>query len=439
MKSLTLKYRPLKFEDIVGQEVNVRFLSTLIKRGQLGKNLILYGPWGASKTTSVRIYARGLNCQNPTEFGSPCNICDSCRLFLADQYTDYIEVDGATQGGKDKIKDLVKIAQSPPFFERYRVINIDECHNLSKPAWDALLKLIEEPPPYLVFIFTTTEFLKVPETIQSRCHNLEVKLLPKNISKQHLKKVCVWEQIKYEEEALDVIVNLSKGHPRDLIKNLEQVNYFGDITFENTLMVFNLNYVQNLIQITSGLFSKDNLKIVLSTLREWYSQPGNIFNILKSFLLTLYKVKYLGLKDCDDVSFSLISEKDIEKIYQKCYNLTKEYDLNIEVVFDGLFSRMSGTKIGSYIELYAFIILLYNFIHLRRCETQEIKKIGLNPTKVSGVTTKEGREFIKAYKQNSVETEEEVSIGGNGKMYPHLLLNKGFSFKKKTDVNIVTV
>ena len=106
MQSLTLKYRPKIFEDILGQKMNNKFLSTLIKRGQIGRNIILHGPWGSSKTSACRIYARALNCLNPTESGSPCNKCNNCKLFFEKQYSDYIEVDGATQGSKEKIKDL---------------------------------------------------------------------------------------------------------------------------------------------------------------------------------------------------------------------------------------------------------------------------------------------------------------------------------------------
>lgn len=433
MQSLTLKYRPTVFEDVVGQEVNNKFLSTLIKRGQIGKNLILYGPYGSGKTSLNRIYARALNCINPTKLGSPCNICDNCELFFKKQYPDYIELDGANRGGKDKIKELVEIAQSYPYIGKYRIICVDECHNLTKQSWDTLLKLIEEPPPYLIFIFTTTEYNKVPDTIQSRCYDLEVKLLDSIISKKYLIEICNKELFKYEDKALGFLSYISKGHPRDLVKNLEKVLYFGDITLENTLTIFNLDYIQSLVKIYKAIFIKENLVEVLRHIKDWYVAPGKIFEELKIFIIALYCSKYKNINVQLSDIFSCIPKQDIDEIWNNLQIIVKEFNIKVEDLFKVIFEVFNKSGVTSYIDLYHFVIKLYNSIYNHHLGDKS--KI-INRVKINNISNKkEGRKFIKGY--NKVNNLNNEIKGGN--LYKHSLLSYGFSFRKNDEVNIKLV
>lgn len=435
MQSLALKYRPITFEKVIGQYVVSRFLSNLIKRGQIGKNIILYGPWGSGKTSLSRIYARALNCENPTSGGSPCNICEKCRLFHEDQYTDYIEVDGATQGGKDKIKDLVEISKSEPYLGHYRVVCIDEAHNLTKQAWDTLLKLIEEPPPYLVFLFTTTEYVKVPETIQSRCQDFEVRLLDQKTSIQCLTHICEVESFRFEDRALEIISYLSKGHFRDLIKNLEKVYYFGGITLDNVLTVFNFDYARNVVGIFDALFGGEDVSEILKDLNAWNMSPDVIFNTLKSFILMLYcnNYKNMGL-NIDHVGF--ISEASVAGVYNNLLNIADSNGLDIGILFDKLLTMFDRRPTLSNIELQIYMVRLYNYIYLYNLDNKgkDLERVNVKPYIMKESIKQEGRKFIESYQRPEVSP---VSESAEGKIYPHSLINLGFSSKKKSEINMV--
>lgn len=298
-ESLPLKYRPLVFEDLVGQAVPQTYLSKLILRKKPA-HIILHGGYGSGKTTSGRIYSRALNCMavNP-QTGSPCNKCVHCKAHLAETFTDYIEMDAASSGKVEKIKELTEIAMTRPMFGRRRILLIDEAQGLSKQAWDALLKLIEEPPEYLTFIFATTEVDKVRPAILSRCTTLEVSLLDHQTAVAHLKKICGLEGFSYEEKALDLIAFVSKGHSRDLLKNLEQCSFYsGDsITVEATLEVLSLGYVTNIIRFMRA-WREGKLDEMVSALHSWNSPPSMILNVLQEFLIfVLYStVNQTGVK-----------------------------------------------------------------------------------------------------------------------------------------------
>ena len=284
-ESLPLKYRPLIFEDLVGQPVPQTYLSKLIQRKK-SAHIILHGGYGSGKTTSGRIYARALNCLSVQESGSPCNLCINCKSHLSESFTDYVEMDAASSGKVDEIKKLTELAITRPMFGRRRILLIDEAQGLSKQAWDALLKLIEEPPEWLTFIFATTEVDKVRPAILSRCTALEVSLLDHVTSVTHLKKICGLEGFQYEEKALDLIAFVSKGHSRDLLKNLEQCSFYaGDsISVESTLEVLSLGYVTNIIKFMRA-WREGKLEEMISSLHSWNSPPSLILTVIQEFLV----------------------------------------------------------------------------------------------------------------------------------------------------------
>lgn len=223
---LARKYRPQSFKDLRGQEVLVRTLSNAIESGRIAHAFVLTGIRGIGKTTTARIIARALNCTGPTDTGGPtidpCGLCGNCLAIANDRHVDVIEMDAATNTGVDNVRDLVEAVQYAPALGRYKIFIIDEVHMLSKSAFNALLKTLEEPPPYIKFIFATTELRKIPVTILSRCQRFDLKRLDTETLAAHLTDVCAQEGVEAEAEALTLIANAGDGSVRDALSLLDQ-------------------------------------------------------------------------------------------------------------------------------------------------------------------------------------------------------------------------
>lgn len=360
--SLPLKYRPERFEDLIGQETIARYLASLIKRGGIGKNLILSGAYGSGKSSSCRVYARALNCLQPTEAGSPCNTCDHCAAFFKQEFPDYLEVDGASSGRVDAIKNLVDFAKTPPMFGRKRVINIDEAQGVSRQAFDALLKIIEEPPPWLVFIFTTTELNKIREAIQSRCQKLQVKLLEHTVAVAHLEHVCKAEQLNYERPALELIAFLSKGHPRDLLTNLEQVTYLGDVTLENTKALFNLGYIVNLQRFWRALFDAD-YTAAREALRTWADNPATILDTLREFALYLSYTYVQHINVTLNPIFGFLPKGDVNAIFNAIRSRADRASISAEQAMGAITGALGKAQCHTPVALELLLNDLYALVH----------------------------------------------------------------------------
>ena len=225
--------RPGRFEDLVGQEFVVSTLKSSIENGQIAHAYLFSGPRGCGKTSSARILAKSLNCQNgPTV--NPCGVCSSCKEIAAGTSLDVIEIDGASNTSVNDIRQIKDEVLYPPNSGKYKIYIIDEVHMLSTSAFNALLKTIEEPPPYIIFIFATTELHKVPATIKSRCQHFNFKLVDIEKIKESLDAACKEMNITAEEEALFWIAKESTGSMRDAYTLFDQVAAFsgGNITYE---------------------------------------------------------------------------------------------------------------------------------------------------------------------------------------------------------------
>lgn len=225
--------RPRRFEDVIGQEFVVATLQKSITAGKIAHAYLFSGPRGCGKTTSARILARALNCEKgPT--ATPCGVCPACVEIARGSSLDVIEIDGASNTSVNDVRQIKDEVQFPPNSCRYKVYIIDEVHMLSTSAFNALLKTIEEPPPYVVFIFATTELHKVPATIKSRCQQFNVRLVPVELLKNVLAEAAAESGIKADEEALFWIAREATGSVRDAYTLFDQVAAFSDghITFE---------------------------------------------------------------------------------------------------------------------------------------------------------------------------------------------------------------
>jgi DNA polymerase-3 subunit gamma/tau len=224
---LARKYRPSTFAELIGQEAMVRTLSNAFATGRIAHAFILTGVRGVGKTTTARILARGLNCVGPDGSGgvtvAPCGVCANCRQIAEDRYSDVVEMDAASRTGVDDIRELTEgLLYRKPDLGRYRVYIIDEVHMLSRSAFNALLKTLEEPPPHAKFVFATTEIQKVPLTVLSRCQRFSLRRVPVELLAEHYRRIAEAEAVEAEPAALALIARAADGSVRDGLSLLDQ-------------------------------------------------------------------------------------------------------------------------------------------------------------------------------------------------------------------------
>ncbi len=240
--ALARKWRPQQFEDVIGQRGVVETLRNAIASDRLAQSFIFAGPRGVGKTTTARILARALNCVNgPTP--DPCGQCDACREIAEGRDVDVMEIDGATYTGVDAVREvIVEPLSIAPMRNRYKIFIIDEVHRLSKNAFDALLKSIEEPPPYVKFMMATTEMDSVPDTILSRSQVFELKALPFSAIRDQLRGVTTQEGVAMDDAALALVARSAEGSMRDALSALDQVLAFTsqDVTAADVSTVLGL-------------------------------------------------------------------------------------------------------------------------------------------------------------------------------------------------------
>src|SRR5437016_2912327 len=236
------KWRPQKFDDVVGQQAVTRTLRNAIASRRLAQAFVFAGPRGVGKTTTARILARALSCEKgPTP--DPCGVCDACTEIAEGRDIDVLEIDAATHTGVDNVREVIISGLSiRPVRNRYKIFIIDEVHQLSMPSFNALLKSIEEPPPHVVFMMATTELEKIPETVLSRSQVYEFRTISTKAIASQLRRIVDAEQITVGDESLHLIARDAEGSMRDAQSKLEQVIAFtgSTITDEDVATVLGL-------------------------------------------------------------------------------------------------------------------------------------------------------------------------------------------------------
>ncbi|MDJ0684079.1 MAG: DNA polymerase III subunit gamma/tau [Alphaproteobacteria bacterium] len=229
---LARKYRPNDFQTLIGQEALVRILTNAIESGRIAQAFMLTGVRGVGKTTTARIIAKALNCTGPDGTGgptpTPCGLCDNCRAIAEDRHLDVLELDAASNTGVDNIREVIDGARYRPVAARYKVYIFDEVHMLSKNAFNALLKTLEEPPEHVKFIFATTEIRKVPVTILSRCQRFDLRRVPIEMLFTHFQSIATAEGRKVEDAALTLVARAADGSVRDGLSILDQAIALSD-------------------------------------------------------------------------------------------------------------------------------------------------------------------------------------------------------------------
>jgi DNA polymerase-3 subunit gamma/tau len=269
-------------------------LKNAIDTGRIGHAYLMTGPRGVGKTTTARIFAKALNCENgPTS--KPCQTCDSCRSITAGNHIDVMEIDGASNRGIDQIRDLREKARYATVSARYKIYIIDEVHMLTNEAFNALLKTLEEPPESVIFIFATTQPRKVPDTILSRCQRFDFRRIPVSDMSEYLKREALKEEITLDSTALSLVCRASGGSMRDALSLMDQLVSFSgnDIKGEEVAKLLGMVETDLLANITSGMLAgntSEAIDQVSSALAEGYSVDellDALIIFLRNFLLTV--------------------------------------------------------------------------------------------------------------------------------------------------------
>ena len=330
-KILALKYRPQVFDDLIGQDVVVETISNSIKSNKTPNAYLFTGIRGVGKTTIARIVAKSLNCLNGIDKICKDKQCENCEAISNSNHIDVLEMDAASKTGVDDVRDLIEFSRYGPTSAKYKIFIIDEVHMLSKQAFNALLKTLEEPPKYLKFIFATTEIKKIPVTIVSRCQRFDLSRIKSKELFEFISKVKDKENGKVTDDALKLIVKISEGSVRDALSLLDRILISQsndkelDLKFAQKIFgYFDKSYLIDLFKLLFEGKEEDVIKIY----RSLYDQGVEPKTFLNDFLEILYYFKNITSLRIEGTNFSLNDEE-----FKKIELLAKDISPQTLVIF----------------------------------------------------------------------------------------------------------
>ena len=318
---LALKYRPQSFNDLIGQEEIAKTIYNSIKINKSPNAYLFTGIRGVGKTTFARIVAKALNCKNGIENLCNKNFCENCASIINSNHIDVLEIDAASKTGVDDVRELLEFSRYAPSVAKYKVFIIDEVHMLSKQAFNALLKTLEEPPEYLKFIFATTEVKKIPITVVSRCQRYDLLRIRSEILFKFIKHVAIKENKSIDDDSIKLIVKISEGSVRDALSLLDRAlisNSENNISIEHLQNIFGYVDRSSYINLFKLIFNGDEPS-VLNHYRSLYDSGVEPQVFLNEFLEILYYIKNISYINLDSSSFSL-NDND----YNNIKSLSKE-------------------------------------------------------------------------------------------------------------------
>tara|TARA_Y100000590_G_scaffold457034_1_gene608805 strand:- start:1804 stop:3477 length:1674 start_codon:yes stop_codon:yes gene_type:complete len=325
-KVLSLKYRPQVFEDLIGQEVITQTIYNSIISNKVPNAYLFTGIRGVGKTTIARIIAKALNCKKGIENLCKKNFCENCQAIINSNHIDVLEMDAASKTGVDDVRDLIEFSRYGPSTAKYKIFIIDEVHMLSKQAFNALLKTLEEPPDYLKFIFATTEIKKIPITVVSRCQRFDLSRVRSEDLFQYIKNIKDIENGKASDEALKLIVKISEGSVRDALSLLDRglITQLEDkeLDLKTAQKIFGYFDKSSLIELLSHLFKGDE-KEVIRIYRSLYAAGIEPKIFLNDFLEVLYYFKNISSLKLEGTNFSL-NDEEFKQISELASSITPE-------------------------------------------------------------------------------------------------------------------
>lgn len=387
--SLYRKYRPQKFEEIIGQEHIVQTLIGALESNQIGHAYIFTGTRGTGKTSIARIFAKAINCQN-RKGSEPCGECKVCKEMTEGNFLDLIEIDAASNRGIDDIRDLREKIRFSPNIGKFKIYIIDEVHMLSTDAFNALLKTLEEPPAHAIFILATTEIHKIPATILSRCQRFDFRRIESDKMFEAIKKIAESEKIKVSEEDLRRIVSLSDGALRDALSSLDQLNSFsaGSISSDILENILGYSKEEKLLEILELIQKKDISKIIYF-INEIIDGGKDIESFLKNLLIFLRKLLIFKIDNKTQSNFS-----DLDKTKEIIDNFSLDQIVNLA---DVLNSVIKNSKF-SFLPQLVFELEIIKFISSETKTEPSLKNKNIAGKLVS--------EIKNVFKTNDEQTEK---------------------------------
>jgi len=325
-KVLALKYRPQTFDDLIGQDVISETISNSIKANKVPNAYLFTGIRGIGKTTTARIVAKSLNCSNGIDNLCKEDLCQNCTAISNSNHIDVLEMDAASKTGVDDVRDLIEFSRYGPTTAKYKIFIIDEVHMLSKQAFNALLKTLEEPPEYLKFIFATTEIKKIPITVVSRCQRFDLSRIKSLELFNFIKKIKDKENGNASDEALKLIVKISEGSVRDALSLLDRalltLDKDKELDLASAQKIFGYFDKSQLISLFQLIFEGKE-KEVLNIYREIYNQGVEPKIFINDFLELLYYFKNIESLNVDGTNFSL-NDEEFNRIKEICEKINNE-------------------------------------------------------------------------------------------------------------------
>ena len=408
-KVLALKYRPQIFDDIIGQEVVAETIINSIKADKVPNAYLFTGIRGIGKTTTARIVAKALNCSNGIEKMCIDNLCENCQSIANSSHIDVLEMDAASKTGVDDVRDLIEFSRYGPTSAKYKIFIIDEVHMLSKQAFNALLKTLEEPPSYLKFIFATTEIKKIPITVVSRCQRFDLSRIKSSELLDFIKKIKDKENGKVTDDALKLIVKISEGSVRDALSLLDRallsLDNDKELDLNSAQKIFGYFDKSQLIDLFELILRGEEEKVI-KIYRKIYDQGVEPKIFLNDFLELLYYFKNINSLTLESTNFSLNDEE-----FNKIKNISNQIQPDVLILF-WQFSIKSLEELdivsNQHLSIEMFLIRLMHLSSVKQVKQIDTKLKEENST--SKIEIKTETKIIDQIKNISQEEKKNPEI-----------------------------
>ena len=330
-KVLALKYRPKTFKDLIGQEIVAETIYNSIKQNRSANAYLFTGIRGVGKTTIARIVAKALNCKNGIENLCKDNFCENCEEISNSNHIDIFELDAASRSSVENTKELIEFSRYAPTSSNYKIYILDECHMLSRQAWNSLLKTLEEPPEYLKFIFATTEIKKIPVTVVSRCQRFDLSRIKSSELFDYLKKIKDKEKGRITDDALRLIVKISEGSVRDALSLLDRglltLDKDEELNLKKAQEIFGYFEMAQLIDLFRLILEGDE-KRVIETYRKIYDQGIEPKIFINDFMELVYYFQNINSLTLENTNFSLNDDE-----FKMIKEISKNIDNQVLILF----------------------------------------------------------------------------------------------------------